>query len=155
DLVQSLLSVSHMQYGLGRHEESLRSRRRACDIALELARARPGDAHLQYLLANCYGDLAVAQAHLHGPAERLRTFEEARAVLERLVAENPTVTAYQKLFAETSMNIGQRLEQTGRTADALVQYGIAGTILRTAIAANPNYTWLRYVLARNLRNWAS
>jgi tetratricopeptide (TPR) repeat protein len=28
DLVRSLLSISHMQYGLGRHEESLRSRRR-------------------------------------------------------------------------------------------------------------------------------
>src|SRR5262249_43737246 len=136
DLVRSLLSVSHMQFGLGRHVESLRSRRRATEIAEEMARARPTDAQHRYLLANCYADLAIAEGQLHGPAEGLRIFEQARAILERLVAENPTVTAYQKLLAETSMNIGQRLEQTGRTADALVQYDKARAILSTAVAAN-------------------
>ena len=151
DLVQSYLSVSYMQAGLGYDEEALRSRQRAVEIAERVAREHPADTEGRFLLATAHGDLGVMLTLLRGPAEGLRAFDQCRAILEQLVAENPAVTDYQKYLAETCMNIAQRLEELGRSAEALGQFDKGDAILKDAAAANPTFTWLRYGLAVNRR----
>jgi hypothetical protein len=50
------------------------------------------------------------------PAEALKAFQSAKAILLKLADSNPTITEFQQLLAENHNNTGHLLSKTGRPA---------------------------------------
>ena len=84
-----------------------------------------------------HNNIGVVLRETGKPAEALAAYEQARAILERLARENPTVTEFQADLAESHNNIGLCSRDTGKPAEALAAYEQARAILRAAGAEHP------------------
>ena len=151
DMVRDLLATSYAEYGLGRFEESLRTREEASHLAEALAREHPTVPEMQELQATCYGDIGIVLSDIGRPTDALRILDQARSILERLVADSSTVVRYQKHLAATENNIGGVLIMIGRSREGMASFERARAILTRLAADNPSITWFRYLLAESHR----
>jgi eukaryotic-like serine/threonine-protein kinase len=151
DMVRDLLATSYAEYGLGRLEESLRTREEASHLAEALAREHPADPEMQELQATCYCDIGIVLSEIGRPTDAIRILDQARSILERLVADSSTVVRYQKHLAATENNIGGVLIMIGRSGEGMASFERARAILTRLAADNPSITWFRYLLAESHR----
>ena len=85
------------------------------------------------------------------PAMALRSWEQARAIREKLVAAQPEVTQYQVDLARTYMNLGVLQSASGQPAAALKYYEQGLAILKPLASKHPQDALLRSRLI-NLRS---
>ena len=86
------------------------------------------------------------------PAEALASYEQARAIRERLARENPSVTEFQSDLAGSHNNIGVLQDETGRPAEALASYEQARAIRERLVRENPSVTEFQSDLATSHNN---
>jgi len=98
-------------------------------------------------LAKASFDMGDLTAEIGDKQDALRAFEEARAILERLARENPSVTLFQRDLAMSQGSIGNLQSATGRPAEALASYDQARAILERLTRENPSVTRFQRDLA--------
>ena len=81
--------------------------------------------------------------------------ERARAILEALVAANPSVERFRLELASICDSLGLRLRDAGRTREASAAFDRARELCEALVAANPTDPKFAHELARTLGNWTS
>jgi tetratricopeptide (TPR) repeat protein len=103
-------------------------------------------------LAAASSDLGALTYEIGDKQDALTAYQEALEIEQKLADANPTVTAFQKVLAESLNNIGNLLSETGRLADALKAHESALTIQQKLAKANPSVTEYQRGLAGSHNN---
>src|SRR5262249_61834657 len=89
-------------------------------------------------------------AEIDDPKAAISLYEQARAVLQRLVGQFPAEPAYQADLAEANVALSRRLLATGRSAEAEAACQMAVDLRRTLGARTPDDPGCRSDLAATL-----
>lgn len=107
----------------GMHEFRLKLLRKAQKYYEEFLKERGDDTTLQAETARAFSNLAIVAVQLTGQKlHALANFQRAKAILERLVQENPSVSFYVGELAGMYVNVGANQQSLGQTQDALASY---------------------------------
>ncbi|HEV3120879.1 MAG TPA: serine/threonine-protein kinase [Isosphaeraceae bacterium] len=101
------------------------------------------------------GDLAVdfynigyIQASTNRPAEAMASYQRAREILEKLIADDPDNFPVQSRLAQTYQIIGFEMKVAGRDAEAIQIKQKARELVEKLVAGNPGVPSLRSQLAQ-------
>jgi tetratricopeptide (TPR) repeat protein len=114
----------------------------------KLVAVQKTDATLRLALVRTYNNLGfVHHVQTRRLGEALRFYEQARDVAEKLVRENPTVTAFQSRWADSYYQIGQLLRDLGQADRATMSLQKSIEIQENLAQTDPDYRNNQYLLA--------
>jgi non-specific serine/threonine protein kinase/serine/threonine-protein kinase len=121
----------------GRDAEAPALLARAIADARAAARLAPADDRGRLAVATGLCDLGSALVALERPADAVAPLEEARDVLETLVAADPASLERRSLHARVLATLGSSLAPVGRGDEAIEALGRAVVVLEAIVAADP------------------
>jgi tetratricopeptide (TPR) repeat protein len=150
DLADILFDLSGILRELGRWDESLVFGRRGRDLLEAMLRDRPGDAELMAQLAGGYTNLALTTLN-RGSAEGSHELgAKAIALLEKVVAANPSVENYRGRLADAHLTSGYALERLGRAESATREYRLATELAEGLLASDATSVFAMSLTAQGL-----
>ena len=102
------------------------------------ARENPSVTRFQSSLAGTHTIIGVVQGERSGPTEAQASFQQARAIWERLAHDHASVTEFQGNLATIYHNIGMMEQKKGLPAEALASYEKARPIVERLARENPS-----------------
>ena len=137
ELAAAYLRMTALQYHLGPEEDWLPACQKGLDVLETVLATRPDVSELGSLRKGVAHFNAVSFWHVRRPGEAMHTLERARALLEQLVREYPTVDRFRKDLALTHSVIGVMYEGNNQVEFSRC-YREAANIWQDLIAANPD-----------------
>jgi serine/threonine-protein kinase len=161
ELSKSYANIASLLANRGRHAEALQSYRKACEIDEQALAARPARLEFATDLGKAFNTLATIQADLaidheaigyilarmNQPSESVRSYQEAVAIMEQVVAENPEVDEYQRLLASMEVGLAFRRRLAGEFDEAFRLYQKSRGLLERLVERNPSVIGFRSDLA--------
>jgi tetratricopeptide (TPR) repeat protein len=137
-LGQAYHDIGELTAKIGSPSEALAALRRDMELRLALA-AEDGSNAPAWLDAGrsliALGDLQEATGEVGGA---LASYQEARAILQRLADANPSLTLFQSRLAMSHAFVGQARRRGGRVAAAAVEFRRAVTIMDRLAKLQPD-----------------
>jgi tetratricopeptide (TPR) repeat protein len=156
-LARTCNNLAEVYEKTGQVDEALRMIRQACQIHARQAAANPTVLGYQEEVArsqSLLGSLLLDQGAASYP-EALRSFEQARTILEALTARDPTRVDWQADLATAYQNLGTVHQKANRTAEALPFYERARTVAEVLVEKAPQRTDLHDRLGQTCNNLGS
>jgi eukaryotic-like serine/threonine-protein kinase len=150
DLADILLDLSGLFRERGRWDESLATGRQGRELLEAMVGERPDDVELRVQLAGGYTNLALTTLNASRPAESVELSTRAIAVLENVVAANPSVSNYQGRLADAHLTAGFALERLGRYTEAATNYHRTTELAEILLAAEPSAVYSKSLVAQGL-----
>jgi serine/threonine-protein kinase len=139
----------------GRHAEALAAYRLARDDQEALVAAPGASNDTRYNLALTITRLSALLWETDTPSEAEAEIRKGIAIGKKLVDDNPDVTQYRHLLAQSRSNLGIVLRDTGRQAEAEAQYREAMALFQKLADDNPAVTDFRRGMSYALNNLAA
>jgi tetratricopeptide (TPR) repeat protein len=132
DLAGSLVHLGNRLSDVGRHQEARTETEEAVGIYRRLAADNP--AVYEPHLAGSVSNLGFSLTRLHRRHEGLAAIDEGVGIFRRLAADD---TAHESALSSALASLGNRLEEVGYYAEALIATGEALAIDRRLAAESP------------------
>jgi serine/threonine-protein kinase len=158
NLAASYNNIGVLEAATGRPTEALGRHQQALVIREKLAQANPAVTEFQDNLAGSHFNIGNLQramgksAATWQPAEALRSYQQALAVLEKLAKVDPTDKALQNSLAKSYNSIGKLQAAAGKLDEARDSYKKALDIRRKLAQDEPTVTGFQNNLAATYNN---
>jgi tetratricopeptide (TPR) repeat protein len=136
DVARSLIAVGWLLEETKDAPAALIRYQEAQSLADQLASGAP-TAPVRAVQASAYHHVGHALENMNQPVQGLAAYQQARALRQQLVAENPNDTQLQKDLATTHNNIGVVHHRSSKLEQALASYQDALAIREKLAAATP------------------
>ncbi len=123
---------------------------KALDYYQRFAGEASTDPKVRLKTAQAYHRVGIIQYKLSGFGESEAAYRRELAILEKLVADSPSVLQYRSGLAVTFQELGRLLEETGQVAEAEQAIRRAIALQQTLVADSPSEPEYRNDLARSL-----
>jgi serine/threonine-protein kinase len=121
DLSFYYLNISRLIIEPSRRPEAVRMCQRACDIEKSCLQDNPDSVLHRYNLGRALYGIGFQHMLAEHWTESVAALHSARAELERVVRQNPTVKQYRTSLAETCSRLGFVQERAGSSPDSVIQ----------------------------------
>ena len=152
ELARTWMNLGRVLADQGRRDEAEPALARAVELNRTIAAVNPRDVQIRLDLSKCYNNLGELDREKGEAARALQSFNEARSITEKLVAELPDKPRYREALAGTVSNIALAQESV-EPDKAQETYQTSISLFEKLIADYPDNVDYRIGMSRCLANF--